>query len=386
MESNDQTMNYDPNVLYPPILIEKPEKPQSSIDDVLEINDIRDPSEFKGYSFSNYKKTDVKKKLIDSILSQKIEPACYWCAELVCAGHFSEIWEIILYYTSKYIYIGNPKISIYLEMRYNTFRNNMNQGTFITELDARNSDKIRKLFAEIICTLALSEKKPAFEQIKIRSHDDFDMTQLSNKLKAPNTDYVRDNMKPKDPRELIIAMNELSYSLSSDSKNMASACYWIEWTLEFESICKKRKQLIKCEVRNYKVENKCRNNIVWIIWDILLDYANLQNNKLIEKTMQSLVNLFCIKFTDASPKKRRYLLYYAVSLITETVNTNVEILPNKVILQNVTDKIEMIYKQIKSNEIAPKTEYLFNGIDKKKSIEKSLKQMELVNSIISKEP
>ena len=386
MENNDQTMNYDPNVLYPPILIEKPEKPKSSIDDVLEINDIRDPSEFKGYSFSNYKKTDVKKKLIDSILSQKIEPACYWCAELVCAGHFSEIWEIILYYTSKYIYIGNPKISIYLEMRYNTFRNNMNQGTFITELDARNSDKIRKLFAEIICTLALSEKKPAFEQIKIRSHDDFDMTQLSNKLKAPNTDYVRNNMKPKDPRELIIAMNELSYSLSSDSKNMASACYWIEWTLEFESICKKRKQLIKCEVRNYKVENKYRNNIVWIIWDILLDYANLQNNKLIEKTMQSLVNLFCIKFTDASPKKRRYLLYYAVSLITETVNTNVEILPNKVILQNVTDKIEMIYKQIKSNEIAPKTEYLFNGIDKKKSIEKSLKQMELVNSIISKEP
>ena len=386
MESNDQTMNYDPNVLYPPILIEKSEKQQNATSDVLEINDIRDSSDFKGYSFSNYKKTDVKKKLIDSILSQKIEPACYWCAELICAGHFSEIWEIILYYTSKHIYIGNPKIAIYLDMRYNTFRNNMNQGTFITELDARNNDKIRKLFAEIICTLTLSDKKPAFEQIKIKSNDDFDMTQLSNKLKAPNTDYVRNNMKPKDPRELIIAMNELSYSLSSDCKNMASACYWIEWTLEFESICKKRKQLIKCEVRNYKVENKCRNNIIWIIWDILFDYASLQNNKLIEKTMQSLVNLFCIKFTDASPKKRRYLLYYAVSLITETVNTNVEILPNKVILQNVTDKIEMIYKQIKINEIAPKTEYLFNGLDKKKSIEKSLKQMELVNSIISKEP
>tara|TARA_E500000178_G_scaffold345718_1_gene396074 strand:- start:5579 stop:6739 length:1161 start_codon:yes stop_codon:yes gene_type:complete len=386
MENNDQTMNYNPDVLYPPILIEKPEEQQTNISDVLEINDIRDASDFKGYSFSNYKKTEVKKKLIDSILSQKIEPACYWCAELICAGHFSEIWEIILYYTSKYIYIGNPKIAIYLDMRYCTFRNNMNQGTFISELDARNSDKIRKLFAEIICTLALSEKKPAFEQIKIRSHDNFDMTQLSNKLKAPNTEYIRNNMKPKDPRELIIAMNELSYSLSSECKNMASACYWIEWTLEFESICKKRKQLIKCEVRNYKVENKCRNNIVWIIWDILFDYASLQNNKLIERTMQSLINLFCIKFTDASPKKRRYLLYYAVSLITETVNTNVEILPNKVILQNVTNKIEMIYKQIKNNEVAPKTEYLFNGIDKKKSIEKSLKQMELVNSMISKEP
>ena len=69
-------------------------------------------------------------------------------------------------------------------------------------------------------------------------------------------------------------MNELSYSLSSDCKNMASACYWIEWTLEFETICKKRKQLIKCESRNYKVDTKCRSNIVWIIWDILLDYAS----------------------------------------------------------------------------------------------------------------
>ena len=380
--NNNEKMNYNPDILYPPIIIEKSEKETNPTNDALEINDIRDPSDFKGMSFSNFKKSEVKKKLIDSMLSQKIEPSCYWCAELICAGHFSEIWEIILYYTSKYIYIGNPKIAIYLEMRYNTFRNNMNQGTFLNELDARNSDKIRKLFAEIICTLVLSEKKPAFEQIKIKTKEDFDMTQLSNKLKAPNTDYIQGKLKQKDPKELIIAMNELSYSLSQDCKNMASACYWIEWTIEFEAICKKRKQLIKCETRDYKVENKCRSNIIWIIWDILFHYASLQNNKLIEKTMKSLINLFCIKFTDASPKKRRYLLYYAVSLITETVNTNVEILPNKVILQNVTNKIDTIYTQIKKNEIAPKTEYLFNGLDKKKAIEKSLKQMEIVNKII----
>tara|TARA_E500000178_G_scaffold277067_1_gene276154 strand:+ start:1472 stop:2620 length:1149 start_codon:yes stop_codon:yes gene_type:complete len=380
--NNNEKMNYNPDILYPPIIIEKSEKETNPTNDALEINDIRDPSDFKGMSFSNFKKSEVKKKLIDSMLSQKIEPSCYWCAELICAGHFSEIWEIILYYTSKYIYIGNPKIAIYLEMRYNTFRNNMNQGIFLNELDARNSDKIRKLFAEIICTLVLSEKKPAFEQIKIKTKEDFDMTQLSNKLKAPNTDYIQGKLKQKDPKELIIAMNELSYSLSQDCKNMASACYWIEWTIEFEAICKKRKQLIKCETRDYKVENKCRSNIIWIIWDILFHYASLQNNKLIEKTMKSLINLFCIKFTDASPKKRRYLLYYAVSLITETVNTNVEILPNKVILQNVTSKIDTIYTQIKKNEIAPKTEYLFNGLDKKKAIEKSLKQMEIVNKMI----
>ena len=37
--------------------------------------------------------------------------------------------------------------------------------------------------------------------------------------------------------------------------------------------------------------------------------------------------------------------------------------------------------QIKKNEIAPKTEYLFNGLDKKKAIEKSLKQLEVLNKM-----
>ena len=99
--------------------------------------------------------------------------------------------------------------------------------------------------------------------------------------------------------------------------------------------------------------------------------------------MISLNKLFCIKYTDASNKKRRYLLYYSISLLTEHVNTNVEILPNKTILQSVLDQIETVYKQIKTNEQAPKTEYLFQGIEKQRSLQKSLKQMEIVNSIIN---
>ena len=53
-------------------------------------------------------------------------------------------------------------------------------------------------------------------------------------------------------------------------------------------------------------------------------------------------------------------------------------------LQSVLDEIETIYKQIKKNEQAPNTEYLFQGIDKKRALERSLKQMEIVNSIVNK--
>ena len=49
----------------------------------VEINDIRTSPNFKGISFSRYKKTEVRNQLIENMLKGKIEPACYWCAELL---------------------------------------------------------------------------------------------------------------------------------------------------------------------------------------------------------------------------------------------------------------------------------------------------------------
>jgi len=348
---------------------------------ITEINDIRSPSDFKGVSFSKYKKTEVCAQFIDQLQRGKIEPACHWCAELVCSGHYGDIWETILFYMAKYIHLGNPKLAIYLEMRYDIFRNIMGQGFHVNELEVRNNEKIRKLFAEIICTLALSEKKPSFEQIKINRAEEFDMTQMTDRLKAPGMNFAEPVFRSKDPKEIFIAINEFSYCVSTYYPNMMKACYWIEWIIEFDAICKKRREPCFCERRPHPVENKYQKDIIWLVWDALLHYCSLRSNPLIEKTLGSLLRLFCVKYTTAACKRRRFLLYYAVGLLTEPVSMNVDILPNRQLLQNVVDKIDEVYKQIKKNEETPKTEYLFHGLDKQRNLERSVKQMELMGKL-----
>jgi len=353
----------------------------NNIQDNTDINDIRTSTDFKGVSFSGYKKPDVRKQIIENIKKSKIEPACYWTAELVCAGHYMDIWETILHYVGKHIHLANPKIVIYLELRFALFRDIMSQGNYSSEIQMRNNTKIRKLFAEIISVLAYSNKTHSFESIKINREEEFDITQMTERLKAPDMTFIQAIFKKDDPKELYIASNEFAYNISGDRKDAMSACYWVEWIIDFDAICKKRKEPCYCEKRNtIQVETKYKRDIIWILWDALLHYSGKTNNPFIDKIMKSILSIFCIKYTTASCKKRRYLLYYAVALLTEHIKPDIEVMTNKTTIQLVVEKINQIYKQIKKNEVCPKTDYLFANVEKQQSIDNSLRKMELVNS------
>ena len=353
-----------------------------SVNDNTTINDARQPGDFKGITFSNYKKLSVRNQLIQNIINGRIEPACYWCCELICAGHFMDVWENILHYVGKHIHIGNPKIVIYLEKRFELFRSIVENANCTHEIQLRNHPTIRELFSEIICTLTTSNRKHSFEPIKINREEEFDMTQMTERLKAPSINYADNILKPDDPKELFIAVNEFSYHLSKDSHSVFNACYWIEWIIEFELICKKRKQSSKCETRVYiPVENKFKNDIIWIMWDAIFKKCDTLKNPYITQLLTSLRNIFCIKYSAGTAKKRRYLLYFAVALVVEHVPTDVPLTANKQIITNVVSQINLIYKQIKKNEQKPTSDYLFKNLEKEVAFEKSLRRMEMVNSI-----
>ena len=273
-----------------------------------EISDKRSIKDFKGITFSKYKKADAKKELLNNMSNGKIEPACYWAAEFICAGHYADIWEIIILFCSKHIHLGNPKLPIYLDLRLDHFKQILNGGYQENIIKMRNNNKIRKLFGEIISVLCLSKKKNTFDNIKI-SKDDFNITKITYNLKADSTQYATKIFKKEDPTELFIGTNEFFWNILKEQKNSALACWWLEWILGFEDICKKENKKYSAARRsNMPVDTNFQKDVIWIIWECLLYEAN-NRSKGLHKIVTAMLNIFCLRYKPGVRKRRKYLSF-----------------------------------------------------------------------------
>lgn len=344
-----------------------------------EINDIRSQKDFKGITFSQFKKTDVRKELLSCLLSSKIEPACYWTAEFICAGHLLDLWDLFFFFYGKYL--RNPKIIVYLEKRLSQFTNIIHLGFRNNELRLRNHPVIRRMFCEMICILCLAKRKPQYEEVKIK-REDFDMTLMVDKFKAPHTQYAQNVIRRDDPKELFIGVNEFAYHISSEGKNTVLAFYWFEWIMEYESICHGKKEKCVCERREkMPVDSKMQMDIVWIVWDCILYECcdrKTNNSTFLVKTVKSLLSLFSLQFTHGVVRRRKFLIYSAISMLTEMIDTSEELVKDKEWVNKIVEKVDQIYIQIKGNEISPQMDYLFMD-SKKSNLDKTIAKLEKMN-------
>ena len=110
----------------------------------------------------------------------------------------------------------------------------------------------------------------------------------------------------------------------------------------------------------------------------------INTQKILRKIINSLCNLFTLKYTSACKNKRKNILYFAINLLTEHINYNIPINLNLEYTNQIINKINNLYKDIKFNEISPNTDYLFSGVSQN-NIEKTISKIEIMNNFIPNE-
>ena len=317
-------------------------------DEVI-INDTRD--KFKTTSFSNFKKNELCKKLQNSIYYNKREEAFFWTCEMLCTNMLLEIWDTYFILMSKYIHIHNPKLPLYIEKKYSEFREIVGQDDNIQHV--RNSRKLRIIFCSITTVLSCAEKLTILDHLQHKFL--FKIESLYDNLKAPNTTFVNLVYRQGDPVEYLIPFNEFIYHLT-ETKQKVDIIYWLNWIIEYDNLCRKKKKIIGCVSRDI-YQNSRKNletNIIWIIWDTL--FAIIQKDKYSQNMINivnSIYNLFTVRYCVSVNKKRISLICHTIEMILlhKEIKYNIPILSSSNELSNLEENINIVMEQIKKSEV-----------------------------------
>ena len=74
------------------------------------------------------------------------------------------------------------------------------------------------------------------------------LSYISSHVKAISTGNSENIFQEEDPNTFFIAINEFYYSVSKNKADITSACYWIEWILKFDGICRTKKTKMNINV------------------------------------------------------------------------------------------------------------------------------------------
>ena len=125
-------------------------------------------------------------------------------------------------------------------------------------------------------------------------------------------------------------------------------------------------------MRNFiDVSDKYKSDTVWIIWEIIILTSKLHNTT-IQSIIKSLLSIFCLHYSTNVPKKRRFILYYAVELLCKSIDTTKPVWKSKEEINTILEKINNIYKDINNNNNNNNLEKHNNNNKNNNNLEKTI--------------
>ncbi len=292
----------------------------------MDVYDTRTVVDFQKFTFSGHLRQHVYKVLEENIKLGHADYACYWTLELLCSGLTHSMWQTLFESTSKHINRAAPNALLYLVKMYEKFAPYEGQYSFTSMQDIRNNSDVRNLVCETAASIAMCRKNKLPPLPKIKPEHDFLQITIHENLKSPSANYARSIVKESDPVELYIPLNELTYCLRPETRDVEKSLYWVAWILKYSSQFKKQNKTdLICNFRqNPYVEDKYLHLAIWLIWDVVLDAAKKSpQSGTLAPYIDSLYKFYCLRWNPGVLKTRLCFLINAVLFICESTTLDI---------------------------------------------------------------
>ena len=353
-----------------------------------QINDKRSIDFFKKISFSNYEKKEILIELKKNIIDYRLEAAIYWSTELLISGYINELLDLLIKIICLNINKSSPKLPILLNERLTKIDNILASYNLKKDLEYRNNQQLRNTVCELVSILTISNKNKTITFSKIKEVY-FDINVLKNRLQAKNLELLNNVMKEDDPSELQLSLNEMAYCLNNNS-SCDLIFFWLSWILTWEKKQIKKNGSFICANRHVLKSNEYNTDVIWLIWDIIVNETNKRVNLNLRISINSLFELFKKNYKPSNKSKKIDYLLYSIILLVDTKDYNIPINHLDPLIIQVCSNINIMYKNAKKNEICMRENMLDQRIIRNdyhitKKKEKENKIIEKENKIIEKE-
>ena len=317
----------------------------------MSVNDSRTVADFQKFTFSGHLRSHVYKVLEENIKLGHGDYACYWSLELMCSGLVHSLWQTLFECAAKHINRAGPNVFLYLISSYEKFAPIESQYSVLQMTDIRNNVQARQLVCETAASVALTRKHKLIPLPKIKVEHDFNQVTLQENLRSPSSNYAKHIVREDDPVDIYIPLNELTYCLRPESRDLTRALYWIAWILKFASQYKKQtKVAFDCSFRSNKyIDSSYSRNEVWLIWDVINDSVRMSPQQgVLLPYIDALYKIHCLRWSPSVLKNRMCFVNCACMFICEsnTLDIHYPVPQNIMTVKSIVDNIPEWIKSI----------------------------------------
>ena len=298
----------------------------------MEIVDPRTVADFQSFTFSGHSRAQVLKSLSEAIKLGHADYACFWSLELLCSGLVHSLWTTYFECAAALVHRLCPNVFLYLSDAYEDFANIESQYELRTMTDIRNHPHARQLVCRTAIVLALLRKDKQISLPKIKPEHDFQDVTVRENVRATTQRASVGVVRPDDPYELQIPINEVCYHLQANVRDANRVLYWIAWIQKFASTYKKNtKQSLSFSSRpNEYVADKYARHPIWLYWAAVWKAVDDSPQRdVLRPYMDALYRMHNLRWAPGLAKQRLPFLVCAIFFVTEGAALNVHESPQR---------------------------------------------------------